>query len=318
MRFSEFEDKIGQTIYVSATPRPYELALTYEETVKKGYPAKADPAMTVAEYLEGCDGIAEQVIRPTGLLDPKIVIKPIAGQVDDALKEIRLRLAQGERTLVTTLTKRMAEELAEYLSEAGIKVHYLHSEVETMERLEILRDLRLGIYDVVVGINLLREGLDLPEVSLVLILDADKEGFLRSETSLIQTMGRGARHLNGTAIMYADKITGSMQRAITETQRRRAIQEAYNKKHGITPTGIIKAIKESRLAGSRKEVETAERALLEIDPTRMNKQQLAEYVHELTDQMELASSNLEFEKAATLRDEIEKLKSVVKKQKHRI
>ena len=211
----------------------------------------------------------------------------------------------------------MAEELSEYLSDLNIKVHHLHSEIDTLERLEILRDLRLGVYDVVVGINLLREGLDLPEVSLVLILDADKEGFLRSQTSLIQTMGRAARHIDGTVIMYADRSTSSMQNAIVETNRRRAIQEKYNKENNITPKSIVKAVKESRLAGAKLEQEYIAEDLKRHDVTKMNKAQLREYINELTDQMELAADNLQYEKAAVLRDEINNLKTIVKKQKNR-
>src|SRR5947207_8121994 len=214
LTFTEFEDHINRALFVSATPGPYE----YEHSQQ----------------------IVEQVIRPTGLLDPEISVRPTKGQIDDLLAEIRRRVAKGQRVLVTTLTKKMAEDLADYMQELNIKVHYLHSEIETIERIEILRDLRLGVYDVVVGINLLREGLDLPEVSLVAILDADKEGFLRSENSLIQIVGRAARHVEGSVIMYADRVTGSMERAIKETNRRRALQVDFNERHNITPRGITK------------------------------------------------------------------------------
>src|SRR2546421_795407 len=217
LTFPEFEQEINQALFVSATPGPYE----YEHS----------------------QAVVQQVIRPTGLLDPEISVRPTKGQIDDLLAEIRRRVEKGQRVLVTTLTKKMAEDLADYMQELSIKVHYLHSEIETIERVDILRDLRLGVYDVVVGINLLREGLDLPEVSLVAILDADKEGYLRSETSLIQTMGRAARHVDGRVIMYADRVTNSMQRAIDETKRRRALQFTFNEKHSITPRGIQKDVK---------------------------------------------------------------------------
>jgi excinuclease ABC subunit B len=249
-------------------------------------------------------------------LDPEIEIRPTKNQVDDLMEEIQKRVKNKQRVLVTTLTKNMAEELSNYLTEYGIKVHFLHSDVQTLERLEILRDLRLGIYDVIVGINLLREGLDLPEVSLVAILDADKEGFLRSETSLVQTMGRAARHIDGHVIMYADRITGSMQAAMDEVVRRRKIQMDYNTKHDITPQGIQKAIKESRLAGMKQHIE-AEKETGEMDLTKMTKQDIAYAVEELRDQMDLASRNLDYEKAAELRDKITAIRLKTKMKKHK-
>ncbi|GAC1412791.1 MAG: excinuclease ABC subunit UvrB [Candidatus Doudnabacteria bacterium] len=284
LKFDEFEKKVNQVVYVSATPAKFEIAKS-KDTV-----------------------IAEQLIRPTGLLDPVIEIKPIKNQVDDLIEEIRKRVAVHQRVLVTTLTKRMSEELTEYMKELGIAVQYLHSEVDTFERLEILRDLRLGVFDVVVGINLLREGLDLPEVSLIAILDADKEGFLRSETALMQIIGRAARHVEGRVIMYADKITRSMQAAIDETNRRRKIQTAYNKKHGITPQTIIKAIKESRLAGGK----VAEEVIDPADVRKMNKQELRYYLDELGEQMDLASRNMDFEQAAKIRDRISEIRKITK------
>ena len=317
MKFDEFLEKVNQVVFVSATPGRWELEQTYNESKKISAP-DFSPELTLAKIVENSDAITQQIIRPTGLLDPRIIIRPIKGQVDDALGLIKERIAIGERALVTTLTKRMAEELSEYLADLDIKVHHLHSEIETFERLEILRDLRLGVYDVVVGINLLREGLDLPEVSLILILDADKEGFLRSETSLVQTMGRAARHLNGTVVMYADVMTGSMQRAIAETERRRRIQEDYNTKHNITPQTIIKAVRESRLAGAKLEKNVIESEVKRQDVSAMNKAQIREYLTELTDQMELAADNLEFERAAAIRDQIELVKNISKKQRHRI
>ncbi|MFA4837028.1 MAG: excinuclease ABC subunit UvrB [Dehalococcoidia bacterium] len=281
LNFEEFERHIDQVIYTSATPGPYEH--------------------------EHSQQVVEQVIRPTGLLDPTVEVKPTKGQIDDLMEQIKIRVDRKERVLVTTLTKRMAEELADYLKEMGVKTHYLHSEVVTLERVEILRDLRLGVYDVVVGINLLREGLDLPEVSLVAILDADKEGYLRSGTALIQTMGRAARHAEGHIIMYADVMTGSMERAIGETQRRRKIQEAYNKEHGITPEGIKKAIKDITdqlrpLAESRPKPEYA--------AGEISKEEVARLIKSLQSQMKTAAANLEFEKAALLRDQIIELRKV--------
>lgn len=309
MKFNEFEDKVGQAVYVSATPAPYEIKKSLNEnylvTDKKKKIIDKDLTKTT---------VVEQINRPTGLLDPTIEIQPIKNQVDHLLEQIKIRTGRGERVIATTLTKRMAEELAEYVKEAGIKATYLHSEVETFERLEILRDLRLGVYDVIIGINLLREGLDLPEVSLVAILDADKEGFLRSETAFMQIMGRAARHLNGHVIMYADRITGSMERAITETTRRRKIQEAYNKEHGITPAGILKKIGEGRLGGMKESMPSGE-LVADANPTKMDKKELKYYVQELEEQMDLASQNLEFELAARLRDKITEIKKVMKLKK---
>jgi excinuclease ABC subunit B len=281
LTFTEFEKHINQVIYVSATPAEYELSRSPEPV--------------------------QQIIRPTGLLDPQIIVRPVEGQVDDLLAEIREKVIKRERVLVTTLTKRMAEDLTEYLEELGIKVQYLHSDVDTLDRIDILRDLRLGVYDVLIGINLLREGLDLPEVSLVAILDADKEGFLRSEPALIQTIGRAARHIDGTVIMYADVTTGSMQRAIDETNRRRSIQEAHNIKQGITPQGIQKAIAEtmrSEISSESKEAKT-----LKKDISKIPTDEYPMILKDLNAQMDLAAKNLEFEKAADLRDliaEIEK------------
>ncbi len=274
LRYDEFLGRIGQRVFVSATPEEYEL----KESTQ----------------------VVEQLIRPTGLVDPTVDVKPTKGQVDDLLAAIVGRTKKKQRVLVTTLTKRMAEELTDYLKELGVKVQYLHSDVDTMERLEILRDLRLGIYDVIVGINLLREGLDLPEVSLVAILDADKEGFLRSQTALVQTMGRAARHIDGHVIMYADHVTGSMQRAIDEVQRRRDIQKRYNAAHGITPAGIIKAVRDDRLSGKK----LAEEQTPKLPVDEVPENEIGHLVNELTAQMDLASKNLEFEKAALLRDQI--------------
>lgn len=281
LTFTEFERHVNQVVYVSATPAEYELSRSPEPV--------------------------QQVIRPTGLLDPQIEIRPIDGQIDDLIAEIRDRTAKSQRVLVTTLTKRMAEDLTEYLEEINIKVQYLHSDVDTLERTDILRDLRLGVFDVLVGINLLREGLDLPEVSLVAILDADKEGFLRSESALIQTIGRAARHIDGRVIMYADHTTGSMERAISETNRRRGIQEAYNIEHGITPTGIKKAIDESMRAQVGAESKEAKTAKLNLD--KIPKEEYGALVKDLEAQMDLAAANLEFEKAADLRDLIASIKA---------
>lgn len=277
LTFVEFERHVNKAVYVSATPAEYELSRSPTP--------------------------AQQVIRPTGLIDPHIEVRPVDGQVDDLIAEIRDTIAKQQRVLVTTLTKRMAEDLTDYLKELNIKVTYLHSDVDTLDRTDILRDLRLGIYDVVVGINLLREGLDLPEVSLVAILDADKEGFLRSEQALIQTVGRAARHVEGRVIMYANVITGSMKRTMDETTRRRAIQEAYNKEHGITATGIAKEIEK----GMRPDLpEEAKKAKLNL--SKIPKDEYGHLIKDLTSQMDLAAANLEFEKAAELRDIIEDIK----------
>jgi excinuclease ABC subunit B len=282
LNFGEFEKRVNQVVFVSATPGPYEM--------------------------ENSSVTAEQVIRPTGLVDPFIEVKPVTGQIDDLLDQIDTRVKKGERILVTTLTKRMSEELSDYLKESGIRTQYLHSEIDTLERSEILRDLRMGVYDVLVGINLLREGLDLPEVSLVAILDADKEGFLRSRTSLIQTIGRAARHIDGKVIMYADKMTDSMKNAIEETDRRRLIQQSYNEENGITPQGIRKTIRD-----------ITERVKSVVEPSRddlingleLPKEDLIRLIKDLQLQMKSASKDLEFEKAAIVRDQILDLRKIV-------
>jgi excinuclease ABC subunit B len=284
LRYDEFQKRMNQLIFVSATPSAYEISL--------------------------CNGVVvDQVIRPTGLVDPEIEVRPTKGQIDDLIHEIRERVDKSERVLALTLTKRMSEDLSDYLQELGIKTAYLHSEIDSLERVDILRDLRLAEFDVLVGINLLREGLDLPEVSLVAILDADKEGFLRSEVALLQISGRAARNVNGKVIFYADRITGSMQRTIDETTRRRVKQIQYNKKHGITPATIYKTVEEIRqttaVADVRSKYKTKKR-LREFD--YMDKLTGQELIAELEKEMQTAAANLEFEKAAQLRDEILKLK----------
>jgi excinuclease ABC subunit B len=281
LNFEEFENRIGQTIYVSATPGPYELTRTSGEVV-------------------------EQIIRPTGLMDPRVEVRPVKGQIDDLLGECRARAEQNERVLVTTLTKKMSEDLTEYFSEVDVRVRYLHSDIETLERIKILRDLRRGEFDVLVGINLLREGLDLPEVSLVAILDADKEGFLRSESSLIQTIGRAARNASGTAILYADRMTDSMRRAIGETERRRTIQEEYNREHGITPRTIIKSIESTLVTAYEADYF---KVPLELDAIEdYSPANLEATIARLEAEMRAAAKNLEFERAAELRDRIKYLR----------
>ncbi|MEI8132253.1 MAG: excinuclease ABC subunit UvrB [Leptolinea sp.] len=285
LTFKEFESRMGHTIYTSATPGPYEL--------------------------ERADQITEQIIRPTGLIDPQVEVRPSKGQVDDLISEIHKRIERGERTLVTTLTKRMSEDLSKYLKEIGIKVNYLHSEVETLERVSILRDLRLGTYDVLVGINLLREGLDLPEVSLIGILDADKEGFLRSGTALIQTIGRAARNVNGKVIMYADKMTNSMKFAIDETNRRRKKQSAHNLEHNIEPVTIMKAVHDltERLSQSQSVAEAKAEYRAGQEAGAMPVKEMQRVIHEMEKHMKQAAKDLEFEKAAALRDQIYELRS---------
>ncbi|TXH50743.1 MAG: excinuclease ABC subunit UvrB, partial [Cellvibrionales bacterium] len=295
LKFAEFEERMRQCVFVSATPADYEK--------------------------EHAGKVVEQVVRPTGLLDPIVEVRPATSQVDDVLGEIRLRVQAGERVLITTLTKKMAEQLTDYLAENGVKVRYLHSDVDTVERVEILRDLRLGTFDVLVGINLLREGLDLPEVSLVAILDADKEGFLRAERSLIQTIGRAARNLNGKAILYADRITKSMQAAMSETERRRAKQQAFNAEHGITPRGLNKKIKDLidgvQSEAAQKQAKKALRLggkgadedLLRARAEDMSEKQLAKEMQKLEKQMLGHAQNLEFEKAARVRDQLAQLKN---------
>lgn len=285
LNFTEFENLVHQSLYVSATPGPYEF--------------------------EHCPDIVEQIIRPTGLIDPEIDVRPIKGQIDDLYGEITKRVAINERVLVTTLTKKMAEDLTDYFKKLDVKVRYMHSDIKTMERMEIIRDFRKGVFDVLVGINLLREGLDLPEVSLVAILDADKEGFLRSQTSLVQTIGRAARNIHGTVIMYADKITDSMKYAIDETNRRRSIQIKYNEDHNITPKGIVKAIRdviEATVAADEVEAYQVDRI------KAMNKKELAEYISQLEEEMFAASRTLQFERAAELRDMVVELKTLKPKK----
>ena len=284
LNFEEFEARTNQVIYTSATPGPYEL--------------------------ERAGQVVEQIIRPTGVVDPAVSVRPVAGQIEDLLAEIKRRIQKGQRALVTTLTQRMAEDLADYLLEMGIHAHYLHAEVATLERVDILRDLRLGVYDVVVGVNLLREGLDLPEVSLVAILDADKEGFLRSEQALIQTIGRAARHVEGQVIMYADTTTDSMRRAIEETERRRAVQMAYNREHGIEPATVVKQVRDltDRLGVAARE-KAAEAA--PVRPEQLPKDELNHLIKELEKQMKEAAKALEFEKAAVLRDQVIELRQAL-------
>ena len=282
LNFEEFESKINQMLFVSATPGVYE-----EEH----------------ELLR-----AEQVLRPTGLLDPEVEVRPVEGQIDDLISEVNKEVARKNKVLVTTLTKRMAEDLTDYMREVGIRVKYLHSDVDTLERTEIIRDMRLDVFDVLVGINLLREGLDIPEITLVAILDADKEGFLRSETSLIQTIGRAARNSEGHVIMYADKMTDSMQMAIDETMRRREIQMAYNQEHGITPQTIQKAVRD--LISISQKVDTGE-MLMEKDVESMSREELEKMVGKVTKQMKKAAAELNFEAAAELRDQLVELKKAL-------
>ncbi|MFA7679403.1 MAG: helicase-related protein, partial [Pigmentiphaga sp.] len=287
LKFEEFESKMRQTIFVSATPSAYEM--------------------------EHADNVVEQVVRPTGLVDPVVEVRPATHQVDDVLSEITLRVKVQERVLITTLTKRMAEDLTDFLAEHGVKVRYLHSDIDTVERVEILRDLRLGIFDVLVGINLLREGLDIPEVSLVAILDADKEGFLRSERSLIQTIGRAARNLNGKAILYADRVTDSMRRALDETKRRRDKQIAFNQEQGITPTGVKKEIKDliDGVYSSDADQESQKLSQLGERAAALSEKELAKEIKRLEKAMLEYAKNLEFEKAAQARDQLTLLKERV-------
>jgi excinuclease ABC subunit B len=284
LTFEEFEHRANQIVYVSATPGPYELT-------------------------KSAGVVVEQIIRPTGLVDPPVEVRPVKGQIDDLLHEIRQRVERGERVLVTTLTKRMAEDLAEYYSEVGVKCRYMHSEIETLERVKILRDLRKGEFDVLIGINLLREGLDLPEVSLVAVLDADKEGFLRSSGSLIQTIGRCARNINGRAVLYADRMTDSMTKAMNETDRRRAIQEAYNAANGITPQSIVRPL-EMSLARII-EADYADLASTETDsiPEFTSQEELDAFIAKLETEMRETAKRFEFEKAAKLRDRIKELRT---------
>ena len=280
LKFTEFEEKLHQILFVSATPSVYENAHA-QQTV-------------------------EQILRPTGLLDPEVSVRPIAGQMDDLLNEVRRTTEKGQKVLVTTLTKKMAERLTDYMREAGVRVRYLHSDIDTLERLEIIRDLRMNVFDVLVGINLLREGLDIPEVSLVAILDADKEGFLRSETSLIQTIGRAARNAEGRVILYADVMTESMQKAIEETNRRRGIQQAYNEEHGIIPRTIVKKVHE--VIQISKAATEKQKFGLDKDPESMSVKELQKWIQKLEKEMKQAAAELQFERAAELRDKILELK----------
>ena len=282
LNFEEFESHINQMMFVSATPSEYEESHELMRT--------------------------EQILRPTGLLDPEVIVRPVAGQVDDLLKEIKAVTKKKGKVLVTTLTKRMAEDLTDYYKEVGVRVKYLHSDIDTLERSEIIRDMRLDVFDVLVGINLLREGLDIPEVSLVAILDADKEGFLRSETSLIQTIGRAARNAEGRVIMYADKRTESMDKAITETERRRKIQDAYNKEHGITPQTIKKAVRELIRISSKADAGMEE---LQKDPEYMSEEELQKQIAKIMKKMNQAAAELNFELAASLRDQMIKMKKIL-------
>jgi len=287
LAFDEFEERLKQVVFVSATPSQYEL--------------------------DNSARLVEQIIRPTGLVDPLVSVEPTKNQIDDLLERVRGRIERGERALVTTLTKQMAERLTEYLIEIGVKAQYIHADIDTLERTEILRNLRLGVYDVVVGINLLREGLDLPEVSLVAILDADKEGYLRSETSLIQTIGRAARHLNGEVVMYADYVTKSMRRAIDETERRRAIQARFNAEHGIEPQSIVKEVRDitDRVRRMVGQADAVGEGTPEYDVTDLNKKEGAKLVRDLEKQMKQAAKDLKFEQAAALRDQIRELRGAI-------
>lgn len=332
LNFQEFQKRVNQVIYVSATPQEYELVNSIEnaqetygvvdKTIqdlvrKKDEDTKSKLYNKLITHLTYNDyektGIAQQIIRPTGLLDPEVEVRPIMGQVEDLETEIKKRIELNQRTLVTTLTKRMAEELTNYLTEKGYKVQYLHSDVETIERVEILKALRLGVYDVVIGINLLREGLDLPEVSLVAILDADKEGFLRNQTSLIQTIGRAARHVEGKVIMYADYTTESMRLAIEETARRRKIQQEYNEKNGITPTAIVKAIEDQLVRSKEKDLaeEETKKTKSEIGGKKLSKDEIENLIAEYSDKMKQAADELEFYKAAEYRDMIKELETLL-------
>lgn len=286
LNFQEFEERVDKILYVSATPAEYERS--HEEN------------------------FVEQIIRPTGLLDPVVDVRPVKGQVDDLVAEVNSETAKGHKVLVTTLTKRMAEDLTDYMRQLDIKVKYLHSDIDTLERIEIVRDLRMGVFDVLVGINLLREGLDIPEITLVAILDADKEGFLRSETSLVQTIGRAARNVDGHVIMYADTVTGSMQRAIDETNRRRSIQDAYNKEHGITPETIRKEVRDIISLEAADEAEKESSDKNKKDPESMTKKELKEEIARLSKRMNKAAAELNFEEAAVLRDELKKLKIILR------